>query len=84
MFAWRKNGKTDWLPLSLKNVQQKANGMLGCIKKGITSRGEDVMIPLCSALVRPRLECGAQSWSPLCKKDVDRLGRVGRRATKAI
>jgi len=35
---------------------KKANRMLGCINKGITSRDKEVIIPLNSALIRPPLE----------------------------
>ena len=35
---------------------QKANRILGCIKKSLTSRSRDMILPLFSALVRPHLD----------------------------
>ena len=63
---------------------KKANRMLGCINKGITSRDKEVIIALYLVLVRTHLEYCVQFRSPLYKKDVDRLERVQRRATKMI
>ncbi|KAJ7404791.1 Progesterone-induced-blocking factor 1 [Willisornis vidua] len=39
---------------------QKANCVLGCIQSSEASRSREVTLPLCSALVRPHLECFTQ------------------------
>jgi len=63
---------------------QKANCILGCIKRSVASRSSDGILPLCSALVRPHLESCFQLWSPQHKKDRDLLEQVQKRATKMI
>jgi len=46
----------------------QANRMLGCIKKDMTSRDKEVIIPLYSALVRPHLENTVLGFGPCYTK----------------
>ena len=62
----------------------KGNQILGLIRRTITYKEKHLIVPLYKAIVRPHLEYCIQAWRPYLKKDIDKLERIQRRATKMI
>jgi len=63
---------------------QKANCLLGCIKRSVASWLREGILPLYSALVRSHLDSCVQLWSPQHRKDMDLLEQVQRMVTRMI
>ena len=60
----------------------KANIVLGIIKRSIGTNNRDVFSQLYKSLVRPILEYAAPVWSPYLIKDIVALEKVQRRASR--
>ena len=63
---------------------QKVNSILGCFRRGMTSRVGEGIIPLYSALMTSQLEYCVQLWGSQYSRDAEMLEQVQRRATKMI
>ena len=62
----------------------KGNKMLGLIRRTIMYKEKQLTVPLYKGIIRPHLEYCIQAWRPYRKKDIDKLERIQRRATKNI
>ena len=66
------------------NITNKANQVLGLIKRNFKYLDPVNLIKLYKALVRPHLEYGQSVWSPYLKKHKKMLENVQRRTTKLL
>lgn len=62
----------------------KANKMVGLIRRTFVSLDEEIFKYLYVALVRPHLEYANQVWAPYLIKDIDAVENVQRRASKRV
>lgn len=68
----------------IQNIINKANKMLGIIKRTFSYLDNDTFTKLYKALVRPHLEYANVIWHPYLKRQSAALERVQRRATKLV
>ena len=63
---------------------KRANRILGMIKRAITCKNIPNIMSYYKTLVRPILDYASAVWNPYHKKDIEKLEKVQRRATKLI
>lgn len=62
----------------------KANSVMGIIRRSFVHMDKEIFLRLYKALVRPHLEFGAIIWNPTRKKDITSIENVQRRSTRMI
>ena len=62
----------------------KANNVLGAIRRSFSYLDNTVLLRLYTSLVRPHLEYANPVWNPRYKKDIRNIENVQKRATKMI
>ena len=65
-------------------AKNRANRVLGYIKRNVSYKSKEVILKLYNSYVRPHLEYCIQAWSPHFRHDINLLESVQRRATKII
>ena len=66
----------------IKYITTKANLHIGLIKRCLESRSEKIIKTLYETMIRPVLEHASPAWNPFCRKDIDELEKVQKRALK--
>lgn len=62
----------------------KVDSIKGCIRNKVAGRSREVILLLCSALVRPHVEYCIQFWNPQYKKHMELLERVPQRPLRCL
>ena len=65
-------------------IASTASRTIGLFMKSFVNRGLDFMVKIWKIYLRPLLESNTQVWSPLYKKDIDRIEQIQRGFLKRI
>ena len=68
--------------LQATKCTNKANSVLGFVRRTVLPKNPDLFSKLYKSLVRPILEYSSPVWSPHLKKDIATLEKVQRRASR--
>ena len=61
-----------------------ASRVLEFTARNFKYKSKELILPLYKSLVRPHLEHAVQFWSPHLRRDIDKIEKIQRRATKMV
>lgn len=68
----------------ISTVVNKANQIIGLIKRSFYFMDKSLFLKLYKTLVRPHLDYGNSIWYPISKKNIQSIENVPRRATRIV
>ena len=68
----------------ISTVVNKANQIIGLIKRSFYFMDKSLFLKLYKTLVRPHLDYGNSIWYPISKKNIQSIENVQRRATRIV
>ena len=70
--------------MHIAKISLEANRALGLVKQTFACITPDIFKIVYKSLIRPKLEYASQVWSPFLIKDIQKLEKIKRRATKCV
>ena len=68
----------------INNKIDKANNILGAIRRSFSYLDKTILLRLFTSLVRPQIEYANSVWNPHLRKHIDSIENIQRRATKMV
>ena len=68
----------------IAKISLEGNRALGLVKQTFACITPDIFKIVYKSLIRPKLEYASQVWSPFLIKDIQKLEKIQRRATKCV
>ena len=68
----------------ISTVVNKANQLIGLVKRTFSFLDKDLFLRLYKSIIRPHIDYGNSVWYPVTKKNIQAIENVQRRATRIV
>ena len=70
--------------IHINNVVNKANRLLGLVKRTFSYMDENMFLTIYKSIIRPIIDYGDSVWNPCLKKHIQMIENITRRGTKLV